>query len=152
MHIERQNFLSKCAKLYFFRKYMCAYPTKNFPTRYPKHTYFFILPFYILDFYTVWAFDTQSILWWNYIYYYKWFHRRMKFSVDHARTQRVGRGFWFHPPPLKNLKFIGFPSILDRIPWNSQILKPAFNVGSLSSSQRNAIYCVSLVGLLMARF
>ena len=45
MHFERQNYLSKCIKLYFFpdfffSKNMCAYPTLSFQTHYPKHTYF----------------------------------------------------------------------------------------------------------------
>ena len=29
------------------KKIMCAYPTLNFQTRYPKHTYFFFWPYYL---------------------------------------------------------------------------------------------------------
>ena len=85
-------------------------------------------------------------------------------SVDivwsHARIQRVGQGVRTPPPPpqhththLKNHKNIEFLSNTGPDPLKfSKTTKPAFNVGSSSACQRNAILRRFAGGPMMARF
>ena len=64
-----------------------------------------------------------------------------------------GQGVWTPPPPLKNHKNIEFLSNTGPDPLQiSKTTKPAFNVGSSSARQRNAILRRFAGGLMMARF